>query len=151
MNKTIIFVCAKPKARKNEIIQLDETHFEIAVKEPAEKDRANIAVLETLGKHLGVPFYNFRIVSGKTSRNKVIEIRNNRNGFLLVELIIALAIIGILASIFYFGGPGGKGGTMRTGREAILEAENLKNIIEKRSAEEAQSIASSSLENSLGL
>lgn len=72
----MIFVRAKPKARKNEIVKLDETHFEISVTEPAQKDRANIAVLEALGKHLGISFYNLRLVSGKTARNKVIEVRS---------------------------------------------------------------------------
>ena len=59
MDKKIIFVRAKPKARKNEIIKLDETHFEISVTEPAQQDRANIAVLEALGKYLGISFYLF--------------------------------------------------------------------------------------------
>ncbi len=75
MEKKIIFVHAKPKARKNEIVALDDTHFEISVTEPAQKDRANIAVLEALGEHLGISFYNLRLVSGRTSRNKVIEIK----------------------------------------------------------------------------
>ena len=75
MDKKIIFVRAKPKARKNEIIKLDETHFEISVTEPAQQDRANIAVLEALGKYLGISFYNLRLISGRTARNKIVEIR----------------------------------------------------------------------------
>ena len=80
MDKKIIFVRAKPHARKNEIVALDETHFEISVTAPAQNDRANIAVLEAVAKHFGISLYNLRLVSGKTARNKVIQIRNEESG-----------------------------------------------------------------------
>lgn len=54
--------------------KLDETHFAVAVKEPPKENKANFAVLELLAEYFKVPFSRIRIVSGATSREKVVEI-----------------------------------------------------------------------------
>ena len=53
-----------------------ETNFEICVKEPPIKGRANVAIIEALAKHFKVPLSKVRLVSGFSSRQKVLEIEN---------------------------------------------------------------------------
>lgn len=69
-----IFVKVKPNAREEKIKKIDGTHFEIRVKEPAKEGRANNAVLEQLALIFGISKLRFRIVSGKSSKQKIIEI-----------------------------------------------------------------------------
>jgi uncharacterized protein (TIGR00251 family) len=70
-----ISVKAKP-SRKEAIEQIDAVHFVVRVKEPPVEGRANEAIVATLAKHFGVPRKDVRIVSGRTSRQKIIEIRS---------------------------------------------------------------------------
>ena len=69
-----IFVTAKPGAKEERVEKIDETHFFIAVKEPPVQGRANRAILKALAAHFGVPVSCICIVSGYTSRQKVIEV-----------------------------------------------------------------------------
>ena len=69
-----IFVKAKPSSKKEEIIQSDENHFTIAIKEPPRDGKATIAIMEALAKHFNVPFTRVRLVSGFSSKEKVFEI-----------------------------------------------------------------------------
>lgn len=69
-----IFVKVKPKARQKKIEKIDDDNFKVWVKEPAEKGRANQAVLKTLAQHFNVNRSEISIISGQTSRKKVIEI-----------------------------------------------------------------------------
>lgn len=48
--------------------------FEIAVKEPAERNMANGRVIELVARHLGVPRGKVRIVSGHRSPTKMLRI-----------------------------------------------------------------------------
>ncbi|KKS74813.1 MAG: hypothetical protein UV48_C0027G0005 [Candidatus Azambacteria bacterium GW2011_GWA2_42_9] len=69
-----IFVKAKPNSKVESIKKLSETNFEICVKEPPVKGRANAAIIEALAKHFGVSLSKVRLISGFASRQKVIEI-----------------------------------------------------------------------------
>lgn len=69
-----IFVRAKPGSKKTGVEKIDETHYTVAVKEPAKENKANFAVLETLSSHFGIPLSRIRLVSGRASKEKVIEI-----------------------------------------------------------------------------
>ena len=69
-----IFVKAHPGAREAHVDKIDETHFEVSVKEPPIQGRANEAIVRALAKHFNVAPSQVRIVSGYTSRQKVIEI-----------------------------------------------------------------------------
>jgi hypothetical protein len=70
-----IFVKVKPKAREEKIIKLSDTNFKVSVKEAPEKGRANRAVLKVLADYFGTSPSNIKIISGSTSKLKVIEIR----------------------------------------------------------------------------
>jgi uncharacterized protein (TIGR00251 family) len=65
-------VHAKPNAKKTEVIEFDKDRdlLNIAIKAPADKNRANIELLKFLTKETGK---KARIKSGQTSKEKIIE------------------------------------------------------------------------------
>lgn len=65
---------AKPSSREERVEKTDEAHFVVAVKEPPVEGRANAAIIRALAEHFGVATSCVRIVSGHTSRQKVVEI-----------------------------------------------------------------------------
>lgn len=71
-----ISVKAKPSAGEAYVKELDETSYEVAVKEPPVQGRANAAIIAALAEHFGVSRSQVTIISGWTSRSKVVEVRN---------------------------------------------------------------------------
>jgi len=69
-----LFVKAKPNAGKTFVKKNDESHFEVAVKEPPVRGLANQAIISALAGYFSVEKTRVRIISGYTSRQKVIEI-----------------------------------------------------------------------------
>ena len=68
-----IQVKVKPNSKTQEVSQ-EGNSFAVKVKEPAREGRANQAVIKLLAEHFGVPKSQVRILSGLTSKNKVIEV-----------------------------------------------------------------------------
>ncbi len=71
---TYVRVEVTPSAKKESVIQTDDKTFSIAVKEPAERNLANMRVREVLAKHLEVPQASVRMISGHRSRRKIFDI-----------------------------------------------------------------------------
>lgn len=69
-----IFVKAKPNSSEAFVKQIDETNFVVAVKEPPVQGRANAAIVKALADYFNTVSSRIRVVSGYTSRQKVIEI-----------------------------------------------------------------------------
>ncbi|MDP3947781.1 MAG: DUF167 domain-containing protein [bacterium] len=69
-----IIVLAKPGRKRAEIEKIDETHYVVAVREPAREGKANRATLAALADHFGVSPSAVEIVSGHTSRIKIVEV-----------------------------------------------------------------------------
>lgn len=69
-----LFVTAKPRARREGVEKIDETHFVVAVKESPVEGRANAAIVKALAGFLHVAPSRLRIVSGYASHQKIIEI-----------------------------------------------------------------------------
>ncbi|MBI2098495.1 MAG: DUF167 domain-containing protein [Candidatus Wildermuthbacteria bacterium] len=69
-----ISVKVKPGAREEYIKEIGEGNFEVAVKEPPVQGKANRAVARALAEYFHVSQSQVSIVSGYTSRNKVVEI-----------------------------------------------------------------------------
>lgn len=65
---------AKPGAREERVEKVDHNHFVVAVKEPAKESRANWAIERAVARHFNVTPSQVSIISGHTSRQKVIEI-----------------------------------------------------------------------------
>ena len=70
-----ISVKAKPSARENKVEKIDELNFIVSVKEPPVQGRANRAILEELSDYFMVNLSDVTIISGHTSRNKIVEIK----------------------------------------------------------------------------
>lgn len=70
-----IFVKAKPNSRAEKVEKIDENNFVVSVKEPPEKGRANLAIRNALAVYFKTGTANVVIVSGYTSRNKIVEIK----------------------------------------------------------------------------
>lgn len=71
-----IFVKVKPGAKVARVERVEESLFNVSVKAPAEGDKANLAVIETLAAYFKVPKNVIHIKSGLRGRNKIIEILN---------------------------------------------------------------------------
>jgi len=56
--------------------QKSEDHFEISVKEKAERNMANTRVLELIAKHFKVPIKKVRIVNGHHHPSKLLIIED---------------------------------------------------------------------------
>jgi uncharacterized protein len=70
----IINVRAKSSSSKEEIVKREENCFEIHVKEKAENNKANIAIIKSLAKYFNVPSSNVKILKGLSSRSKILSI-----------------------------------------------------------------------------
>lgn len=79
-----IFVKAKPGARAASLERIDEglfsegngAHFTVAVREPPRDGRANEAVRKAIAAYFHVPASHVQMISGHTSRSKVLELRD---------------------------------------------------------------------------
>lgn len=69
-----IFVKAKPKSKKPSVVQIDVTHFVVAVLEVPTDGKANHAICVALGKYLGIKRSDVLLVKGEKSREKVFSI-----------------------------------------------------------------------------
>jgi uncharacterized protein YggU (UPF0235/DUF167 family) len=67
-------VIAEPGAKKEKIEQLKKDHFVIAVKAKAERNAANLRILEVLATFLKIPTNQLKIVTGHHSRSKIIDV-----------------------------------------------------------------------------
>jgi uncharacterized protein (TIGR00251 family) len=76
-----INVKAKPRAKKEEIIPPQaglfadrEEVYIVSIKEPPVDGKANEAIVRVLAEYFKVPKSHVRIVSGQTSKKKIVEI-----------------------------------------------------------------------------
>jgi uncharacterized protein (TIGR00251 family) len=68
-----VHVKVHPKSKKDHILELKEKHFEIWVKEPAEKNLANKKIIEILKNHF-ILANRIRIISGHHSPTKLFSV-----------------------------------------------------------------------------
>jgi len=69
-----IFASVKAGARNAKIEKIGEARFKVFVKEPAREGRANEAVKKALAEHFGTASLRVKLLSGRTSRQKVFEV-----------------------------------------------------------------------------
>lgn len=69
-----ITIKAKPNSHEEKVDKISDTEFIVSVKEPPVKGLANKAIIKALADHFNVAQVSVRIVSGYTSRQKVVEI-----------------------------------------------------------------------------
>jgi hypothetical protein len=71
----IINVKVTPRASKTELIQISDTIYKAKLTAVPEKGKANDQLLELLSEKLNIPKTKLSIKAGKTSRDKLIEIK----------------------------------------------------------------------------
>ena len=71
-----IFVKVKPRAKEEKVEKIDDINFKVQVTQPPEKGKANMAVVKALAGYFNVNRLNVQIVSGSSSKLKVIKIIN---------------------------------------------------------------------------
>ena len=73
-----LHIRATPKAGRNQITgRTDDSALQVKVTAVPDKGKANLAIIETLAKNMGVAKSSFELVSGETARNKVLRINAN--------------------------------------------------------------------------
>lgn len=68
-----IFVKAKAGQREQKVEKISDNTFAVKVRARAEKGRANEEIVAVLADYLGVPKTSLKIISGHTSRIKLLE------------------------------------------------------------------------------
>jgi uncharacterized protein (TIGR00251 family) len=63
-----------PRAKRNAVTKIEDGNIKVHVTAPPEDGRANEAVVETLAEWLGVKRRQIAIVTGTTSRNKIVRL-----------------------------------------------------------------------------
>ena len=69
-----IKVKVMPNSSKEEVVQQDASEYIVRVRAPAQEGRANEAALRVLAAHFKVSRSSVRIVSGFSSKHKIIEV-----------------------------------------------------------------------------
>lgn len=69
-----IFIKAKPSAREEKVEKIDDSNYVVSVKEPPIKGKANDAIRNALAVYFKTASSRVIIVSGFSSRNKIVEI-----------------------------------------------------------------------------
>lgn len=69
-----IYVKVKPNASSNEIKKLSKEELEVRLTASPEKGKANAALVNLLAKYFEVSKSSVKIVGGKSSRNKMVDI-----------------------------------------------------------------------------
>jgi len=74
-----IKVVVKVQAKKESITKKSKDHFDISVKEKAEKNLANKRILEILAQYFKVPKGNIRIVNGHHHPHKLLVVDEKKD------------------------------------------------------------------------
>ncbi len=70
----LIRVRVKPNSKREGVKRLTDVFYEVRVKEKPQKGKANQRLIDLLSEYFKVPKERVRIISGKTSRMKVVEV-----------------------------------------------------------------------------
>lgn len=75
-----MFVHVKVNAgsKKEELDQKSDNHFEISVREKAERNLANNRTIELIASHFKLPKSHIRIINGHHSPSKLLSIHEER-------------------------------------------------------------------------
>ena len=71
-----IHVKVKADSKKEDFKQKSEDHFEVSVREPAERNLANTRVIEVIALHFKIPTSHIRIVNGHHSPTKLLSLKD---------------------------------------------------------------------------
>lgn len=69
-----IYVKVKTQAKKTEVTDLGENHYQVSVKLPPVDGKANLAIIEALHDYFGVPKNRIQLIRGEKSKQKTFHI-----------------------------------------------------------------------------
>lgn len=69
-----ISVTVRPNAKEENVVKKDDGSFLASVKAPSREGKANARLPKVLSAHFGIAPSLIRIVSGTSSRRKIVEI-----------------------------------------------------------------------------
>ena len=64
----------RPGAKRESVIRLDDKTFSMSVKEPAERNLANMRVRELVAEEFGIQVAKVKMISGHRSPRKIFDI-----------------------------------------------------------------------------
>lgn len=64
-----------PDSNKNKVVRKDSVSFDVFVKAEAKAGEANDSVIALMAREMGVLHSKLRIIKGRRSRNKTLEIK----------------------------------------------------------------------------
>ncbi len=70
-----IKIKAKANSKVQSVEKIDDTNFIVSVRESPIDGKANKAIMKALAKYFGVSSINIKIISGRASKQKIIEIK----------------------------------------------------------------------------
>lgn len=70
----ILSIKVVPNSKKLEIIKLSEENYKIKLDEKSAEGRANIRLIEVLSEYFKVKKSSIKIMKGRKSRDKIVEI-----------------------------------------------------------------------------
>lgn len=70
----LLRVKVHPEAREDHLEEKGPTAYEVWVREPATRGRANLAMLALLARRLGVAAKRLRIIKGATAPSKIVAV-----------------------------------------------------------------------------
>jgi len=70
----IFNIKVKPNSSFQRVDQISEKEYKIYLKSKPENNKANIELVNLLSKHFKMNVINIKILKGKSSRNKIVEI-----------------------------------------------------------------------------
>ncbi len=71
-----IHVKVTTEAKKELVKEKSSDHFEVSVREPAERNLANTRVIEVVALHFKIPKSHVRIINGHHSPTKLLSIKD---------------------------------------------------------------------------
>lgn len=77
-------IVAKPKKKQEKVIQINSDTYAVSVKEPPVDGRANDAIVRSLAKYFSISPSLITIISGHTSKIKIIEVPDSLSSFELL-------------------------------------------------------------------
>ena len=69
-----IYVKVTPRAGKNEVLKVSDGEYKVKVTAVPEKGKANESLIELLAYHFAVPKSSVRIIAGRSTRTKIVDI-----------------------------------------------------------------------------
>jgi len=74
MKEKLYTIKVIPNSKVNKIVEQSNDFFKIKIAAPAEKNKANYALINFLAQHFKIPKNNVQLLAGEKSRVKIIKI-----------------------------------------------------------------------------